>query len=113
MFEYKPIPMPDSRDCAADAVAESALCELNWAELTARLAAARELRAELAHSNAAVLASFNAHSARHLASQHDVFRDRDSQPDVNPDDLGNGKGHAAEHIARDDRETPAPEEIHD
>ncbi|WP_120076289.1 hypothetical protein [Aurantiacibacter odishensis] len=107
MFEGKPIPAPDSRISAVDETVESTLCELSWADLTARLSAARELRAELAHSDEAVLASFNAHSARHLASQHDGFRDEHDQRDVNPDDLGNGKGQAAEHGTRAARETSA------
>ena len=107
MFEGKPIPAPDSRISAADETVESTLCELSWADLTARLSAARELRAELAQSDEAVLASFNAHSARHIASQHEGFRHDNGQREVNPDDLGNGKGHAAEHEPRADRETPA------
>ena len=80
MFEGNPIPAPDSRSSAAGDSAEN-LCELNWADLTARLAAARELRAELAMTADCVLASFDAESARHLASQLDSFDHRCSQRD--------------------------------
>lgn len=107
MFEGKLPPTPDSRDPAAPQLAEENLCEMNWSDLVARLSAARELRAELANSDEAVLASFDAESARHIASQHECCRRDDSERDVNPDDLGNGKGQAAEHASGADRKTPA------
>jgi hypothetical protein len=107
MFEGKPISASESRKSTQGEAEENALCELSWADLVARLSAARELRAELAESDEGTLASFDAESARHLASQHDGFRIRDSQRDVNPDDLGNGKGHAAIQQERADRETTA------
>jgi len=107
MFEGKPIHSGDSRISAAGDMPEETLCELKWTDLVARLSAARELRAELAATDECVLASFDAESARHLASQHECYRNRDSERDVNPDDLGNGKGHTAERGSRADRETPA------
>ncbi len=105
MFEGNPIPAPDSRSSVAGDTAENPLCELNWADLTARLAAARELRAELAITDDCVLASFDAESARHLASQPGGFRHGYDQRDVNPDDLGNCKGRTAKHFSRADRDT--------
>jgi len=107
MFEGKLPSAPDSRNSAAGDMPEDVLCELQWGDLVARLAAARELRAELAASAAGALASFDADSARHLASQHEGFRTGNEERDVNPDDLGNGKWPAAEHQERADRETPA------
>jgi len=108
MFEGKPVPAPESRHFTQGEAEENRLCELSWADLVARLAAARELRAELAETDESTLASFDAESARHLASQHDGFRSGESERDVNPDDLGNGKGHAAIKQERADRETTAP-----
>ena len=107
MFEGKPLQAPDSRNSATGDTPEDRLCELHWGDLVARLSAARELRAELAASDAGALASFDACSARHLASQHESYRADKDERDVNPDDLGNGKWPAAEHEARADRETPA------
>ncbi len=107
MFEGKPLQAPDSRNSATGNPPEGSLCELRWSDLVARLSAARELRAELAMNDAGTLASFDAESARHLASQHESFRIGDDERDVNPDDLGNGKWPAAEEEPRADRETPA------
>lgn len=107
MFEGKLPLAPDSRNSATGQVPEEALCELSWSDLVARLSAARELRAELAASDETMLASFDADSARHLACQHDGLRPDNSEYDVNPDDLGNGKGRAAKDQSRADRDTPA------
>ena len=83
------------------------LCEMNWGDLVARLSAARELRAELAESDETTLASFDAESARHIASQHEISRRAQGQRDVNPDDLGNGKGRTAERNQHAARAKPA------
>ncbi|MFB0611829.1 hypothetical protein [Aurantiacibacter poecillastricola] len=107
MLEGKFTPGRDSRNSANGSAPEGALSELSWSELVARLSAARELRAELAARDITALASFDAESARHLAWQHasaiQVYR----QPDVNSDDLDNGKGRTAEDLASSDREEPA------
>ena len=107
MFEGKLPQTSDSRESAALTPPQDVLCEMKWSELVARLSAARELRAELAHTDESVLASFDAESARHIASQHESCLRERGERDVNPDDLGNGKGHAAEGAPRADRETPA------
>ncbi|WP_338242108.1 hypothetical protein [Aurantiacibacter hainanensis] len=107
MFEGKLPPTHDSRDSAAGRLVDEDLCEMSWGDLVARLSAARELRAELAESDEATLASFDAESARHIASQHETSRRTHDEPDVNHDGLGNGKRRAAERNSRADRETPA------
>ncbi len=107
MFEGKYIQASDSRDSAEAGATEKTLCELHWSDLVARLTAARELRAELVVSNEKTLASFDAESARHLASHHDCQLHGDYQPDVNPDDLANGKGHTPECGERTDRDPSA------
>lgn len=107
MFEGKPPFASESRICATGAMPEDDLRELQWSDLVARLCAARELRAELAASDARTLASFDAHFARHLASQHESFRPGNYECDVNLDASANGKRPAAEGVAHDDRETPA------
>lgn len=107
MFEGKLSHQPESRDSATGDLPDEALRDLQWSDLVARLTAARELRAELAASDSSILASFDADSARHLASQHECHLLDENEPDVNPDNLGNGKGHAAEHGSHTDRDTPA------
>lgn len=107
MLEGKPIHPSDSRNSAADTQSDERLCELDWANLVARLCAARELRAELAAHHEMALASFDAESARHLASQIGGYRNGEDERDVNPDDLANGKGRAAEGEAHAHRDTPA------
>ncbi len=107
MFEGKLTHAPDSRDSATGEKPEDTLCELQWADLVARLTAARELRAELSASHSTVLASFDADSARHLASQYECQLQGDDERDVNPDNLANGKGRAAQGEPRADRDQPA------
>ncbi|WAT17247.1 hypothetical protein OZN62_09930 [Aurantiacibacter sp. MUD11] len=107
MFEGKPPAALDSRNSATGTAPEDALCELTWTDLVTKLKAARELRAELAHGEDALLASFDAGSARHLASHLDALRQYDDERGVNPDDLGNGKGACGKANERADRETPA------
>lgn len=107
MFEGKAPLALDSRNSANGEMPEEALCELKWSDLVARLSAARELRAELALSDESMLASFDAESARHIASHHEGPRADNDKHDVNPDDLGNGKGHAAIHQSRADRDPMA------
>ncbi|MCB1454673.1 MAG: hypothetical protein KDJ43_13605 [Rhizobiaceae bacterium] len=116
MFEGKPPVAHDSRSSATGVMPEDALCELRWSDLVARLAAARELRAELARVDDAALASFDADSARWLAHQHDGYHDEHhheglhgahDQGGVNPDDLGNGKAECGTSGAYLDGEAPA------
>ncbi len=67
-----------------------ALREMTWGDLRSRLEAARDLRASLrANLGAGAdehLASFDAHSARHIAGL------AEGKHAVNPEDLANGKG---------------------
>ncbi|MWV26280.1 hypothetical protein [Aurantiacibacter rhizosphaerae] len=104
MFEGNIPEALDSRNSATGEMPEDTLCELQWADLVARLTAARELRAELAACGSSVLASFDADSARHLASQHECHLQGENEPVVNPDDLANRKGHAAQHSPHADRD---------
>lgn len=61
------------------------LREMTWGDLRASLEAARDLRAALHARSDEQLASFDAHSARHIAGLGE------NKYAVNPDDLGNGK----------------------
>lgn len=65
---------------------------VTWADLSSRLAAARDLRKALA-DDAGGEGSFDAASARWIADHatQEGAGDGEGQPDVNPDDLGNGK----------------------
>ncbi|KLI64785.1 hypothetical protein [Aurantiacibacter marinus] len=103
MFEGKP-PIASGAHCSQhDEIASEELCAIDWAELTAKLAAARDLRRELASGDDGIddgtMASFDAHCALHLASHHGKFPDEASEENnkrgVNPDDLANGKGACA------------------
>ncbi|WP_340588165.1 hypothetical protein [Erythrobacter alti] len=87
------------------------LCALDWSELVAKLAAARDLRSELASQANGVLASFDALSAHHIALQHDKAPEGltagNSKHSVNPDALANGKDACATSDRRADRDDPA------
>lgn len=83
------------------------LCELSWSDLVAKLAAARELRAELSDADDSNLASFDAGSARHLALHQEPMQHEDYERSVNPDDLGNGKGACGKRREGADRNQPA------
>lgn len=111
MFEGKPPVAPEALGSAKGEKPEDALCELSWPELQAKLAAARELRASLAESGTGVgdstLASFDAESARHLAHHQEPMRQDDYERDVNPNDLGNGKGAYGNTSQGVDRKQPA------
>ena len=78
MFETKP-PSPD---------AAASLQAVSWADLSARLAAARDLRKTLAEDDNGE-GSFHAASARWIADH--VPDHLGGKPDVNPNDLGNRK----------------------
>jgi hypothetical protein len=85
MFEGKP---PQAQLAAPTGEASDAamLRELAWAELTSRLAAARDLRAALAEGLDGGEASFDATFARRIAAQ------REGKDIVNPEASANGKG---------------------
>lgn len=107
MFEGKPPIAPDSRDENQGDTPEEIMSEMQWSDLVSRLSAARELRAELAETDEATLASFDAESARHLARHNGSAQSGNYERDVNPVDLVNGKGRAAETQERADRDTTA------
>jgi len=68
MFEGKP-PLPADLDAGAHAApVEDQLRALSWPELIARLAAARDLQAALMPAPQAQAASFDSHSANHIAA---------------------------------------------
>jgi len=69
--------------------AGGSLREVAWGELVSRLAAARDLRCELGATTATGEGSFDAESARRIASRGG------SKPEINSDALGNGKDAAA------------------
>jgi hypothetical protein len=92
MFEGKP-PKHD---------AGASLHAVSWADLSARLAAARDLRKALAQDENGE-GSFDAASARWIADHADLVG---GKPDVNPDDLGNRK--AVDPMASDGSALPMP-----
>ncbi len=99
MFEGKPPIAPGANGSQQAETASEELCALDWAELTAKLAAARDLRRELAPEEDGTLASFDAHCAQRIASHNgkspeDLIEDN-SKHGVNPEDLANGKGACA------------------
>ncbi|WP_133303991.1 hypothetical protein [Aurantiacibacter aquimixticola] len=96
MFEGKPIrPQGSGRDLATDSV-DGELCAVDWSQLKAKLAAARDLRAEFDPSDENGMASFDPDSAQQIALQHD--RDpsegalNEGKRGINPDALADGKG---------------------
>ena len=91
MFEGKPPIAPQSRNSGPGENRADELRALSWSDLTARLAAARDLRAELAQPQIDPNASFDADSARRLASLTDRPPGHGKQG-VNPLALANGKG---------------------
>ena len=107
MFEGKP-PIASGANGSnhGDSVNEN-LCALNWADVVARLAAARDLRRELDSHDDAALASFDAECAQHLASHHGKSPEElatiNSKHGVNPDALANGKDVCAINGRRADR----------
>jgi hypothetical protein len=71
---------------SAEGLDGDVLRALNWHDLVARLAAARDLRASYATSGAAHDASFDAGSARRIAAHHN------GKHAINLEDSSNGKG---------------------
>lgn len=81
-------PMLETHIPSPDLAGPSKSAELrafDWAELAARLAAARDLRGVFTHRRAAVQASFDRATARRFAVEGNGI------PDVNPIGLGHGK----------------------
>jgi hypothetical protein len=93
MYEGK----PPKRDAGAS------LHAVSWADLSARLSAARDFRKALAQDDGGE-GSFDAVSARWIADHADASGE---EPDVNPDDLGNGK--AVDGMASDEPALPVPD----
>ena len=84
MFEKK-IPDPRQNGAQDTEGSEELLHDLSWAELAARLAAARDLRQELDLPAESGEASFDAQFARQINGQ------RNGKPGVNPMGLAHGK----------------------
>ena len=68
MFEGKPPFAPEARVWKHGEAVEDSLCPVDWDELKARLAAARDLRSEWSDAVVCEDASFDADSARRLAA---------------------------------------------
>ncbi len=85
MFEGKP-PRPEDGSALRPPAEREELRPLAWSDLTTRLAAARDLRASLAPGEGDGQASFDALSARWIAT-HPL-----DEAGVNPEDSGNRKG---------------------
>ena len=87
MFEGKPPRPGESSPLESERGASQSLRPLSWGDLVARLAAARDLRAEVAPARPGARASFDAGSARKIAHHN-------GKQGVNLEDSGNGKGAA-------------------
>jgi len=112
MFEGKP-PIASGANTTehGEPVGEK-LCALDWAELVAKLAAARDLRRELASDDGeGSFASFDAECAQHIAALHDKVPEGQTAGNgkraVNPDDLANGKAVCATIGRRAESDVPA------
>ncbi|QZH76123.1 MAG: hypothetical protein JY451_06105 [Erythrobacter sp.] len=90
MFEGKPLIASGANGSEHGDSVGGELFVPNWKDLTARLAAARELNRQLAVSDETEFASFDAQSARKIACQHGLAAGS-GKHGVNPDDLANGK----------------------
>lgn len=111
MFEGKTPIAPGANSSERGKTVAEELCALEWGDLVTKLAAARDLRRELAATDASTLASFDADCAQHLAAHHDnppqPFPHEKGKHGVNPDDLANGKAPAAIQDGVADRDDPA------
>nr|WP_166177877.1 hypothetical protein [Altererythrobacter segetis] len=85
MFEGKLPGAAASRPLDKASVGPGRLRPVSWQDLVARFDAVRELRTELGIGETAGGASFDPDSARHIAELGD------GKPDINLDDLANGK----------------------
>lgn len=90
MFEGKPPIAPGANGSEHGDSVGGELFVPDWSELTAKLAAARDLSRLLTEAEQTALASFDAQGARKLAAQHG-FTGSNGKHGVNPDDLANGK----------------------
>ena len=106
MFEGKPPTLPSDRARDSGEPAVDELCPLDWSDLKAKLAAMRDRQREIERPEIGSDASFDAHCARRIAAHQDRFEDG-GEPDVNPDDLANGKGPGPLHGGRVAGDDPA------
>lgn len=106
MFEGKPPVPPSASGSKRGDSARDELSVMSWSDLTAKLAAARDLRGELAESDAIRFASFDPEGAAHIASHQEKFPE-ESKPNVNPDALVNRKGTGGNVVGRDVNDDPA------
>lgn len=98
MFEGKAPNPPKAQNGAALAHGGEELRALEWGDLVARLAAARELRASLVAAGEYGLASFDGDLARKLAADHSE-NEPDHEHRVNFEDSANGKGDGGKDAA--------------
>jgi hypothetical protein len=85
MFEGRPPNTGASQPLDLETGEQGELRPVCWRDLVARLDAAREFRVSRGVGEAAGDASFDPHSARHIAEIEN------GKPDINLDDLANGK----------------------
>ena len=92
MFEGKLPGTATAQPLDKASAGQGRLRPVSWSDLVARFDAVRELRSELDIGETAGGASFDPDSARHIAEL------ADGKPDINLDDLANGK--AADGMGR-------------
>ena len=102
MFEGKPLRAEAFSPVGESGQHDDALRVLTWPDLVARLAASRDLRAQLAADQADAEASFDADSARILAHHEDHILP------VNPDTSGNRKGIGCTPVISAETDTDGP-----
>jgi hypothetical protein len=85
MFEGKLPSAGAAQPLDKAAAGQGRLRPVSWSDLVARFDAVRELRTELGIGETSGGASFDPNSARHIAEI------ADGKPDINLDDLANGK----------------------
>ena len=106
MFETKPPVPATAKSVAAPQDVEEELRAISWADLAAKLAAAREGRVASGKGNESNAASFDAQSAQHLAEMDEV-ENGDNHDAVNLTDLGNRKGAGGINNANEEQQRPA------
>lgn len=106
MFEAKPPTALHAQHCAPQTFSDEELVAFSWDDLIARLSAAQDLRAALAHVPDMARASFDSLAAQHLANRR-AFALPGSKPDVNLVASGNGKEGGAKDGAWADSARPS------
>lgn len=106
MFETKPPVSAKAHSVAAPHDVAEELRAVSWADLAAKLAAAREGRSAIGEGSVSSPASFDALSAQHLAEMDEVEK-ANHHDAVNLTDLGNRKGAGGITNANEEQQRPA------